>query len=107
LLHARPAARPVLSTPTPPPPPAPLFPYTTLFRSEGGINDEFPFLLGHEAAGVVEAVGDDVTGVAPGDFVILNWRAVCGRCRACRSEDHTSELQSRFDLVCRLLLEHK
>ena len=58
--------------------------HTDLHYREGGINDEFPFLLGHEAAGVVEAVGDDVTDVAPGDFVILNWRAVDGTCRACR-----------------------
>jgi S-(hydroxymethyl)mycothiol dehydrogenase len=58
--------------------------HTDLHYREGGINDEFPFLLGHEAAGIVEAVGDGVTGVAPGDFVILNWRAVCGQCRACR-----------------------
>ncbi|PBC76948.1 S-(hydroxymethyl)mycothiol dehydrogenase [Streptomyces sp. TLI_235] len=58
--------------------------HTDLHYREGGINDEFPFLLGHEAAGVVEAVGEGVTEVAPGDFVILNWRAVCGRCRACR-----------------------
>ncbi len=58
--------------------------HTDLHYREGGINDEFPFLLGHEAAGVVEAVGDGVTEVAPGDFVILNWRAVCGNCRACR-----------------------
>src|SRR3954469_25637667 len=57
--------------------------HTDLHYREGGINDDFPFLLGHEAAGVVEAVGDDVTSVAPGDFVILNWRAVCGACRAC------------------------
>jgi S-(hydroxymethyl)mycothiol dehydrogenase len=57
---------------------------TDLHYRQGGINDEFPFLLGHEAAGVVEAVGDGVDAVAPGDFVILNWRAVCGRCRACR-----------------------
>ncbi|RVU27702.1 S-(hydroxymethyl)mycothiol dehydrogenase [Streptomyces antnestii] len=57
--------------------------HTDLHYREGGINDEFPFLLGHEAAGIVEAVGDDVTEVAPGDFVILNWRAVCGQCRAC------------------------
>ena len=57
--------------------------HTDLHYREGGINDDFPFLLGHEAAGVVEAVGPDVTGVAPGDFVILNWRAVCGNCRAC------------------------
>ncbi len=58
--------------------------HTDLHYREGGINDEFPFLLGHEAAGVVEAVGDGVTDVEPGDFVVLNWRAVCGNCRACR-----------------------
>lgn len=57
--------------------------HTDLHYREGGINDEFPFLLGHEAAGIVESVGEDVTSVAPGDFVILNWRAVCGNCRAC------------------------
>ncbi|MEP6761067.1 MAG: S-(hydroxymethyl)mycothiol dehydrogenase [Sporichthyaceae bacterium] len=57
--------------------------HTDLHYREGGINDDFPFLLGHEAAGVVEAVGEDVKDVAPGDYVILNWRAVCGRCRAC------------------------
>ena len=57
--------------------------HTDLHYREGGINDDFPFLLGHEAAGVVEAVGPDVTGLAPGDFVVLNWRAVCGNCRAC------------------------
>jgi S-(hydroxymethyl)mycothiol dehydrogenase len=58
--------------------------HTDLHYREGAIGDDFPFLLGHEAAGVVEAVGEDVTDVVPGDFVILNWRAVCGRCRACR-----------------------
>ena len=58
--------------------------HTDLTYREGGINDEFPFLLGHEAAGTVEAVGDGVTAVEPGDFVVLNWRAVCGQCRACR-----------------------
>ncbi|WP_433502530.1 S-(hydroxymethyl)mycothiol dehydrogenase [Pseudonocardia halophobica] len=58
--------------------------HTDLHYREGGINDEFPFLLGHEAAGIVESVGEGVTDVAPGDFVILNWRAVCGQCRACR-----------------------
>ncbi|MBX6383355.1 MAG: S-(hydroxymethyl)mycothiol dehydrogenase [Microbispora sp.] len=57
--------------------------HTDLHYREGGINDDFPFLLGHEAAGVVEAVGEGVTDVAPGDYVILNWRAVCGACRAC------------------------
>ena len=58
--------------------------HTDLHYREGGINDEFPFLLGHEAAGVVEAVGPDVASVSPGDFVVLNWRAVCGQCRSCR-----------------------
>lgn len=57
--------------------------HTDLHYREGGINDEFPFLLGHEAAGTVESVGEDVTGLEPGDYVILNWRAVCGQCRAC------------------------
>jgi len=58
--------------------------HTDLHYREGAINDEFPFLLGHEAAGIVEQVGPDVTSVSPGDFVILNWRAVCGQCRSCR-----------------------
>ncbi len=58
--------------------------HTDLTYREGGINDEYPFLLGHEAAGTVESVGEGVTNVEPGDFVILNWRAVCGQCRACK-----------------------
>ncbi|MFF8312884.1 S-(hydroxymethyl)mycothiol dehydrogenase [Streptomyces lydicus] len=58
--------------------------HTDLHYKQGGINDEFPFLLGHEASGVVESVGAEVTEIAPGDFVVLNWRAVCGQCRACR-----------------------
>ena len=58
--------------------------HTDLHYREGGINDDFPFLLGHEASGIVEAVGPEVSGLAPGDFVVLNWRAVCGDCRACR-----------------------
>ncbi|CAN5709154.1 S-(hydroxymethyl)mycothiol dehydrogenase [soil metagenome] len=58
--------------------------HTDLHYREGGINDEFPFLLGHEAAGVVEQVGDGVVDVGVGDFVVLNWRAVCGSCRACK-----------------------
>ncbi|MDX3663188.1 S-(hydroxymethyl)mycothiol dehydrogenase [Streptomyces sp. ID05-26A] len=58
--------------------------HTDLHYREGGINDEFPFLLGHEAAGVVESVGEGVTDLEPGDFVVLNWRAVCGTCRACK-----------------------
>ncbi len=57
--------------------------HTDLAYRDGGINDEFPFLLGHEAAGVVESIGEGVTNVVVGDFVVLNWRAVCGECRAC------------------------
>ncbi|WLP92829.1 S-(hydroxymethyl)mycothiol dehydrogenase [Gordonia sp. NB41Y] len=58
--------------------------HTDLAYKQGGINDEYPFLLGHEASGIVETVGSDVTHVAAGDFVVLNWRAVCGECRACK-----------------------
>ncbi|MET9783536.1 S-(hydroxymethyl)mycothiol dehydrogenase [Nocardiopsis alba] len=58
--------------------------HTDLHYREGGINDEYPFLLGHEAAGIVESVGPNVTEIVPGDHVVLNWRAVCGHCRACR-----------------------
>ena len=58
--------------------------HTDLTYRDGGINDEFPFLLGHEAAGFVESVGAEVDSVQVGDFVVLNWRAVCGQCRACK-----------------------
>ena len=58
--------------------------HTDLAYRDGGINDDYPFLLGHEAAGVVESVGEQVTHVAEGDYVVLNWRAVCGECRACK-----------------------
>ncbi|CAM03759.1 S-(hydroxymethyl)mycothiol dehydrogenase [Saccharopolyspora erythraea NRRL 2338] len=58
--------------------------HTDLHYREGGISDDYPFLLGHEAAGVVDAVGEGVHDIEPGDFVVLNWRAVCGLCRACR-----------------------
>ena len=57
--------------------------HTDLHYREGAINDDFPFMLGHEAAGVVESVGAGVTNVAPGDFVIIAWRAPCGMCRSC------------------------
>ena len=58
--------------------------HTDLAYRDGGITDDYPFLLGHEAAGVVEQVGDRVTHVEVGDYVVLNWRAVCGQCRACK-----------------------
>ena len=57
--------------------------HTDLHYREGAINNDFPFLLGHEAAGTVEAVGDGVTSIAPGDFVIIAWRAPCSNCRSC------------------------
>src|SRR3954447_1652636 len=62
--------------------------HTDLHYREGDVNDDFPFLLGHEAAGIVESVGAGVSEVEPGDFVVLNWRAVCGNCRACRRGRH-------------------
>ncbi len=58
--------------------------HTDLAYRDGDIADEYPFLLGHEAAGIVETVGENVHHVEVGDFVVLNWRAVCGECRACR-----------------------
>nr|WP_288869830.1 S-(hydroxymethyl)mycothiol dehydrogenase [uncultured Corynebacterium sp.] len=78
--------------------------HTDLAYRDGDIADEFPFLLGHETAGVVETVGSDVTHVEPGDFVVLNWRAVCGECRACRKGDtkncfNTHNASQRMTLV--------
>jgi S-(hydroxymethyl)mycothiol dehydrogenase len=58
--------------------------HTDLSYRDGNIEDAYPFLLGHEASGRVEAIGEGVKGLEVGDFVILNWRAVCGACRACR-----------------------
>jgi S-(hydroxymethyl)mycothiol dehydrogenase len=58
--------------------------HTDLAYRDGGIGDNYPYLLGHEASGIVETVGSEVTHVAEGDFVVLNWRAVCGECRACK-----------------------
>ena len=78
--------------------------HTDLHYREGGITDDFPFLLGHEAAGEVVAVGPDVTGVAPGAFVVLNWRAVCGNCRACR-KGKPQYCFSTFNATQRMTLE--
>jgi S-(hydroxymethyl)mycothiol dehydrogenase len=78
--------------------------HTDLHYREGGIGEDFPYLLGHEAAGVVESVGAGVTAVAPGDYVILNWRAVCGQCRACSAgrpwycfDTHNAEQKMTLD----------
>src|SRR5699024_12007978 len=94
------------------PPPRPtLFPYTTLFRSNGaaGRDDErIRHVVGdhqHRCAGQ----HPDQLGQHPGGVRGLGGRgmAVLEQRSALRSEEHTSELQSRFDLVCRLLLEKK
>ena len=53
----------------------------------GGWGMRFPILLGHEGAGIVEEVGAEVTGVAPGDRVVVAWRAPCGECPQCRRGD--------------------
>jgi S-(hydroxymethyl)mycothiol dehydrogenase len=53
----------------------------------GGWHMRFPILLGHEAAGLVEAVGEGVTHVAPGDPVVIAWHVPCGECRNCRRGD--------------------
>jgi len=47
----------------------------------------FPCILGHEASGIVESVGEDVTGFAPGDHVIPCYQAYCGACRFCQRPD--------------------
>ena len=57
--------------------------HTDLHYREGAISNDFPFFLGHEAAGVVFSAGLGVENVVPGDFVILAWRSPCGTCRSC------------------------
>ncbi|MGR6901981.1 MULTISPECIES: S-(hydroxymethyl)mycothiol dehydrogenase [Glutamicibacter] len=57
--------------------------HTDLHYKLGGIGDDYPYLLGHESTAVVSQIGQNVTNVKVGDRVILNWRAVCGQCRAC------------------------
>ena len=53
----------------------------------GGWHMRFPILLGHEAAGIVEAVGEGVTHVEPGDAVVVAWHVPCGECRNCARGD--------------------
>ena len=69
--------------------------HTDLHYREGGINDDFPFLLGHEATGRVETIGASVTKVQTGDRVVLAWRAPCGTCRACARGRHHLCFDSR------------
>src|SRR5256885_4534388 len=90
------------------PPRSTLFPYTTLFRSQSGIRDEvkthvvFPF-----AYPAQEPRAYDIEGRFPHilERHFYDDGHHDGRC--CRSEEHTSELQSPCNLVCRLLLEKK
>src|SRR5438067_10258706 len=92
----------------PAPPPSPLFPYTTLFRSSTVTIVTSPSTVVTKT--VAGTLGDltpgqalVVTGSQNADGTYTATRIVIGG----RSEEHTSELQSRFDLVCRLLLEKK
>src|SRR5207249_12318741 len=100
---------------TPLPPSSTLFPYTTLFRSlffehkkmyrsvRGDVPDgEFTVPIGRAQ---VTRQGTQVTVVAYG--LMAHYALEAADRAADRSEEHTSELQSRFDLVCRLLLEKK
>ncbi|MFJ6741972.1 Zn-dependent alcohol dehydrogenase [Streptomyces sp. NPDC091279] len=57
--------------------------HSDLSLSNGTLRVPVPAVLGHEGAGTVVAVGPDVTGIAPGDQVVLNWAPSCGRCHAC------------------------
>src|SRR5699024_12157590 len=86
---------------SPPPPRSPPFPYTTLFRSEIA---KFP------AATAGQEALDEPPALMPEDedFYDLARDVASDTLPVVyRSEEHTSELQSRFDLVCRLLLEKK
>jgi Zn-dependent alcohol dehydrogenase len=63
-----------------------------------GWGSKFPILLGHEGAGVVEEIGAEVTMVAPGDRVVIAWRAPCGDCPQCLRGDPrrcSSQLRAR------------
>ncbi len=57
--------------------------HSDLHTLDGMLPFPLPVVLGHEGAGVVEAVGPNVSGVTPGDHVMLSWVPYCGRCRMC------------------------
>src|SRR3712207_8026818 len=94
------------------PPRSTLFPYTTLFRS-GGIDLSLPAVVSTAsvvAAWIMVAIGDGANPylqILAGVLAALGIGAVVGVFNGLRSEEHTSELQSRQYLVCRLLLEKK
>ena len=57
---------------------------TDLHSYKGEWDRPTPIVLGHEGAGIVEAVGPDVSGLSEGDRVVLSWAPACGECGACR-----------------------
>src|SRR5438067_8587097 len=86
-----------------PPPRSTLFPYTTLFRSHGVLHT-FEYVEKHAR---VASESFHKAGVAARAHIHVGAAIEKLREVEARSEEHTSELQSRFDLVCRLLLEKK
>src|SRR5437016_9936474 len=97
------------------PPRSPLFPYTTLFRSKGFTTDYCAIVTNTPVKSVNESAGSDQTALVgrppnqrfqlPQTLSLLCPRLVVGKSTSSRSEEHTSELQSLTNLVCRLLLE--
>src|SRR2546422_6188472 len=85
------------------PPRSTLFPYTTLFRSHDPDDQED----GHQTDAALAAVDAEAQAVLPGGTVALPRGCLPAAGEMTRSEEHTSELQSRLHLVCRLLLEKK
>src|SRR3712207_8084828 len=88
------------------PPRSTLFPYTTLFRSQVVVH-EHPSAPGDRVGVQLERVGPVLELVRGGDRLVRQLARLAGEHEPGRSEEHTSELQSRQYLVCRLLLEKK
>ncbi|MDQ7910166.1 alcohol dehydrogenase catalytic domain-containing protein [Phytohabitans sp. ZYX-F-186] len=59
--------------------------HSDLHFMAGTSGRDFPYLVGHEVTGVVERVGPDVTGLSPGDTVVVAPMVACGTCRQCRA----------------------
>src|SRR5262249_60959288 len=105
LLSIYPARFSLLLLVTRPPPTSPLFPYTTLFRSPAGVQPHHGGVV--PVLNADQQVGLRLLGDQPGHGLLeLAGRYLAGAAAA-RSEEHTSELQSLTNLVCRLLLEKK
>src|SRR5437868_7686683 len=91
----------------PPPPRSTLFPYTTLFRSLIWTAIEKKRLLRFRYKNRERIVEPHGYGIHKGLIKLFGYQVAGSSSQKLRSEEHTSELQSRFDLVCRLLLEKK